>query len=287
MPVTVPIAPMPSEIPTDQPPLLELTHATVLKNGIPVLDDLTLAIRSGEHTAIVGPNGAGKSTLINLLTHQDRAVPNPDGVPAVRVFGNHRWNVFDLRATLAIVSADLHQRFVAGNSSGRITGTEAVLSGYFAALGLMKHLEVTAEMRDRAAASLAMLGASALAGKAMHEMSSGEARRVLIARALVTSPRALILDEPTTGLDLVARDRFLDAVRRIARTGPTLILVTHHLEEVVPEIGRAILLRRGRIAFDGPKASTLTSASLSYVYEAPVAVRLAEGYYSATLAAAE
>ncbi len=275
------VPPVPT--PPAEPPLLELTRATVLKNGIAVLDDLTLAIRSGEHTAIVGPNGSGKSTLINLLTHQDRAVPNGDGVPAVRVFGKDRWNVFDLRATLAIVSADLHQRFVAGNSNGRITGSEAVLSGYFAALGLMKHLEVTADMRDRAAAALARLGASALAGKPMHEMSSGEARRVLIARALVTSPRALILDEPTTGLDLVARDRFLDVVRRIARTGPTLILVTHHLEEVVPEIGRVILLRRGRLAYDGPKEATLTSDRLSHVYEAPVAVHRRDGYYSASL----
>jgi iron complex transport system ATP-binding protein len=279
--VTTPAAPVPST----EPPLLELAHATVVKGGIPILDDITLAIRSGEHTAIVGPNGAGKSTLINLLTHQDRAVPNADGVPAVRVFGNHRWNVFDLRSTLAIVSADLHQRFVAGNSNGRITGSEAVLSGYFAALGLMKHLEVTDAMRASAASSLSMMDATALGDKPMHEMSSGEARRVLIARALVTSPRALILDEPTTGLDLVARDRFLDVVRRIARTGPTLILVTHHLEEVVPEIGRVILLRRGRVAFDGAKEAILTSARLSHVYEAPVAVHPAGGYYSATLVA--
>jgi iron complex transport system ATP-binding protein len=269
--------------PATEPPLLELAGATVLKNGIAVLDDVTLAIRSGEHTAIVGPNGAGKSTLINLLTHHDRAVPTGNGVPAVRVFGNARWNVFDLRSTLAIVSADLHQRFVTGNSNGRITGREAVLSGFFAALGLMRHLEVTAAMQQQAEASLASLDASALADKPMHEMSSGEARRVLIARALVTSPRALVLDEPTTGLDIVARERCLEMVRRIARSGPTLILVTHHLEEVVPEIGRVILLRRGRIAFDGAKQATLTSARLSHAFEAPVAVRRSGGYYSAAL----
>jgi iron complex transport system ATP-binding protein len=282
--VTVP-TPTPTETTAPfEPPLLELTHATVLKNDIPVLDDLTLAIRAGEHTAIVGPNGAGKSTLINLLTHQDRAVPNRDGVPAVRVFGNDRWNVFDLRSTLAIVSADLHQRFVSGNSNGRISGTDAVLSGFFAALGMMKHLEVTPEMRERAAASLAAMDASSLGDKPMHEMSSGEARRVLIARALVTSPRALILDEPTTGLDIVARERCLETIRRIARTGPTLILVTHHLEEIVPEIGRVILLRRGRVAFDGAKAAILTSARLSHVYEAPLVVHASHGYFAAALA---
>ncbi|MQA29022.1 MAG: ATP-binding cassette domain-containing protein [Luteitalea sp.] len=271
-------------MPTNPPPLFELTRATVTKNGRPILDDITLAIHNGEHTAIVGPNGAGKSTLINLLTHQDRAVAHADGSAAVRVLGNDRWNVFELRATLAIVSSDLHHRFVEGNSNGRITGTEAVLSGFFAARGVMKHLEITGEMRDSAARALATMDASQLGGKPMHEMSSGEARRVLIARALVSFPRALVLDEPTTGLDLVARDRCLDLVRRIARTGPTLILVTHHLEEIVPEIERVILLRRGRVAFDGPKAATLTTARLSHVFEAPVAVGREDGYYAATLA---
>jgi iron complex transport system ATP-binding protein len=254
-----------------------------LKSGRPVLDDVTLAIRSGEHTAIVGPNGAGKSTLVNLLTHQDRAVPHADGSAAVRVFGDDRWNVFELRATLAIVSADLHHRFVEGNSNGRITGTEAVLSGFFAAHGVMTHFEVTDQMRDRAASALSTLDASQLGSKPMHEMSSGEARRVLMARALVTSPRALVLDEPTTGLDFVARHRCLELIRRIARAGPTLVLVTHHLEEIVPEIERVILLRRGRVAFDGPKGEVLTSARLGAVYETPVVVGDEGGYYYATL----
>jgi iron complex transport system ATP-binding protein len=138
-------------------------------------------------------------------------------------------------------------------------------------------------MRERAAASLAAMEASGLADKPMHEMSSGEARRVLIARALVTSPRALVLDEPTTGLDIVARQRCLATIRRIARDGPTLILVTHHLEEVVPEIGRVILLRRGQVAFDGAKEAMLTSAHLSHVYEAPLTVRTHGGYFDAVL----
>jgi iron complex transport system ATP-binding protein len=270
-------------IPTDRP-LLELDRATVMKGGRPVLDNISLAIHAGEHTAIVGPNGSGKSTLINLLTHQDRALRHADGVAAVRVFGESRWNVFELRVTLAIVSSDLHHRFVEGNSNGRITGTEAVLSGFFAAQGVMQHLKVTDAMHESAAQALARMEASHLAGKSMHQMSTGEARRVLIARALVTSPRALVLDEPTTGLDLVARDRCLELVRRIAQGGPTLILVTHHLEEIVPEIERLILLRRGQIAFDGPKEATLTAARLSHVFEAPVAVRREGDYYSAAMA---
>ncbi|HEY7173156.1 MAG TPA: ATP-binding cassette domain-containing protein [Vicinamibacterales bacterium] len=262
------------------PPLLQLAHATVLKNGVRALDDVSLAIAEGEHTAIVGPNGSGKSTLINLLTLQDRPFADGRG-PAVRVFGRDLWNVFELRAALGVVSADLHHRFVEGNSNGRITGREAVVSGFFASQGIMAHVEVTEKMRAAAAEALARMEAQHLADKVINEMSTGEARRVLIARALVTAPRALVLDEPTTGLDLIARHRFLELVRRIAQSGPTLLLVTHHVEEIIPEIDRVVLLREGRVAADGPKDKTLTSTQLSDAFGSPVSLRREDGYYLA------
>src|SRR2546430_17344759 len=105
--------------------VLELDNATVIKADRRVLDSLTLTIPTGQHTAIVGPNGAGKSVLVRLLTHEDRAVLRPGDGSAVRVFGSDRWDVFQLRSQLGIVSADLHQRFVAGNSEGRISGEAA------------------------------------------------------------------------------------------------------------------------------------------------------------------
>ena len=113
----------------------------------------------------------------------------------------------------------------------------------------------------------------------LDELSSGEARRVLLARALVTSPRALVLDEPTTGLDLAARHDFMERVRQIARDGTTLILITHHIDEIVPEIQRVILLREGRIAAAGPKASVLTSKALTELFGAPIAIEDNGGYY--------
>ena len=169
------------------------------------------------------------------------------------------WDVFELRSQLGIVSADLHQRFVAGNSEGRITGEAAVLSGFLASDGILRYGVVTDQMRRQAAEALDRMGAGHLARRWLDEMSSGEARRVLLARALVTSPRALVLDEPTTGLDLVARHDFMERVRQIARDGTTLILITHHIDEIVPEIERVILLREGRIAATGPKGSVLTA----------------------------
>jgi iron complex transport system ATP-binding protein len=264
-------------------PVLELTNATVVKADRPVLHDLSLRIAVGEHTAIVGPNGAGKSVLVRLLTHEDRAVVPADGSSPVRVFGDDNWNVFELRSQLGIVSADMHQRFVSGNSEGRIRGEAAVLSGFLASDGILRYGTVTDDMRRRAADALERMGAAHLAKRWLDELSSGEARRVLLARALVTAPRALVLDEPTTGLDLAARHDFMERVRQIARDGTTLILITHHIDEIIPEIGRAILLRDGRIAGDGPKRATLTAARLSELFGVPVAIEEADGYLYAHL----
>ena len=184
-----------------------------------VLDSLTLTIPVGEHTAILGPNGAGKSTFMKLLTLQLYPVAAEDasGSPPIRLFGQDRWDVFELRSQMGIVSADLHDRFVQGNSNGVLTGLDAVVSGFFATYGVFAHQRVSAQMRSRAAQALDRVGAAALASRTLDTLSTGEARRVLIARALVHEPKTLVLDEPTRGLDLVARHAFMDRVRAVAR----------------------------------------------------------------------
>jgi iron complex transport system ATP-binding protein len=126
------------------------------------------------------------------------------------------------------------------------------------------------------------MGAAHLAKRWLNEVSTGEARRVLLARALVTSPRALILDEPTTGLDLVARHDFTERVRQIARSGTTIILITHHIEEIVPEIDRVVLVGDGRIIASGAKREILTSARLSGLFKAPIVLEEeGDGYFYA------
>jgi iron complex transport system ATP-binding protein len=262
-------------------PVLQLHEATVLKDDRPVLDRVSLTIAQGEHTAIVGPNGAGKSILVSLLTHFERPVARTSGVPPVRVFGQHNWDVFELRARIGIVSADLHNRFVTGNSEGRITALTAVVSAFLASHGILRYRAVTDDMRKRAAAALDRAGVGHLGRRTLDQMSSGEARRVMLARALVTSPQALVLDEPTTGLDLVARHDFLERVREIARGGTTLILITHHIEEIVPEILRVVLLRGGRVVQDGAKADVLTDRSLSDLFGIPVTLDRTDGYHYA------
>jgi iron complex transport system ATP-binding protein len=262
-------------------PILELADATVLKDGRPVLNRLSLTIAAAEHTAIIGPNGAGKSILVSLLTLEQRPVAPANGTPPVRVFGRQNWDLFELRSQLGIISADLHQHFVNGNSEGSITAEAAVLSAFLSSYGILRYGAVTDAMRERAAAAMESAGASHLADRTLDEMSSGEARRVLLARALVTSPRALVLDEPTTGLDLAARHAFMETVRQLARNGTTVVLITHHIEEIFPEIQRVILLRGGRIVADGPAAENLTAACLSELFDCPVAVEISDGYHYA------
>jgi iron complex transport system ATP-binding protein len=262
-------------------PILELSNATLVKDGRPVLDRLSLSVHEGEHTAILGPNGAGKSLLVSLLTHYERPLAPGDGPPPVRVFGTSNWNVAELRPQLGIISADLHLHFVAGNNEGRITGEAAVLSAFLASHGILRYGVVTDAMRARTRRALELVGASHLASRWMDRMSSGEARRVMLARVLVTSPRALVLDEPTTGLDLASRHAFMEHVRSVAQRGTTIILITHHLEEIIPEIARVVLLRDGRIVDQGPAASLLAAGPLSDLFGVPVTVERVDGYHYA------
>jgi iron complex transport system ATP-binding protein len=140
-------------------------------------------------------------------------------------------------------------------------------------------VDVTEQMRQEARAALVRVGAAHLGAKTLDAMSTGEARRVLIARALVRRPRALVLDEPTTGLDVVARHRFLETVRAVAGEGTTIILITHHVEEIIPEITQVVLLDRGRVVGSGAKGDMLNGKRLSALFGAPVHVDHAEGHF--------
>lgn len=261
------------------PPVLELHEASVVRGGTRVLDRLSLTVRAGEHTAILGPNGAGKSSLIRLLTIQDYPLAVHGGPAPLRILGRARWELAELRTRMGIVSADLDATFALGTRGGRVGGLEAVVSGFLASQGVFSHQAVTGAQWTAAREALARVGASHLAGKILVTMSAGEKRRVLIARALVARPELLLLDEPTTGLDLVARHRFMEDVRGVAASGATLLLVTHHVEEIVPEIRRVILLDGGRVAGDGPAEDMLTGGRLGRLFGGPVRVAREAGYY--------
>ena len=264
-------------------PILELNEATVIRSHSRILDRFSLSIKRDENTAIVGPNGSGKSTLIKLLTSQLHPLAHHDNTAPVKIFGKSSWDIFKMRTHLGIVSSDLQEDFIHNTRRGHISGQDVVISGFFSSLRLFSHHKVTGNMVTKASEALDRIGAGYLSQKMLDEMSTGEVQRVLIARALVHDPEVLVFDEPTTGLDLVARHKCISIMRKIAREGTTVILITHHIEEIIPEIGRVILLQKGTVAFDGPKREVLTSDKLSNVYSYPVILEEKAGFYEATL----
>lgn len=257
-------------------PLIEYRGVTVMRGGRAALDNVSLSIHAGEHVAILGPNGSGKSTLIKTITRE--CYPALREGSSLRILGRDTWNIFELRSLLGIVTNDLMQSCT---REFPFSGREIVLSGFFSSIGVWPWHEITDAMREKTDRLLETLDIAHLAGREVDEMSSGEQRRILIARALVHDPRALVLDEPTTSLDLRAMHELRAILRRIAAAGTTIVLVTHHLADVIPEIGRAILLENGRVIEDGAKAKVLSSASLSALFGTEVEMAERDGYYHA------
>lgn len=257
------------------PPLIEFQNLTVKRGENVALDSLTLSIRLDEHVAILGPNGCGKSTLMKVMARELYPLLKPEPW-TLRIMGQETWHLFELRRLIGIVSNDWMQ-FCTRDYSG----FETVLSGFFGSVGIWPNHEVTDEMREKTRAVMDLLEISHLAERNVDELSSGEARRILIGRALVHSPRALVLDEPTSSLDLHATHELREILRKLVRNGISLIMVTHHLPDIIPEIERVVLMSSGRVLRDGPKADVLTAANLSELFRTPVDVLERDGYYNA------
>ncbi len=261
--------------PANGQPLLEFEKVTVFYGIKKVLDSLSITIREGENIAILGPNGAGKSSFIRTILREFYPPAGDVGV-IFRMHGKDVWDVFELRSTIGIVSNDLQYTF-----TRPITGKEVILSGFFSSVGLFNR-SVTPAMERKADEILAFLEIGHLQDRPMTAMSSGESRRLLIGRALVHNPKTLILDEPTNSLDLHALHTFRETLRKIARSGTGIILVTHNLHDIIPEISRVVLMKDGRFCGDGPKAEMLTDAKIGDLFHVPLSVREDGGYYYAT-----
>jgi iron complex transport system ATP-binding protein len=258
-----------------QTPLLSLNHVTVLRGAReqrPALDDVSLRIGEGEHVCILGPNGCGKSTLIKTITRE--CYPLAQEGSSISILGRERWNVFELRSLLGIVSPDL-----LASCTTDATGRDVVLSGFFSSTRIFPHHHPDPEHLARANETLARLGIAHLAGRPVAQMSSGEAKRTLIARALVHDPQTLLFDEPSNALDIAAQLQLRDTMRELAHSGMGILLVTHHVSEIIPEIARVVLLREGRILDDGPKATVLTADKLSSLFGVPVRLGQHDGFF--------
>ena len=245
-------------------PLLEFENVTLMRGGTAALRGLSLRIAQGEHVAILGPNGSGKSSLIKAITRECYPLQGS----TVRVLGRERWNIFELRSQLGIVTNDLMLA-----CSRDYTGRETILSGFFSSVGLWPYHLITAEMGHETDQILQFLEIGHLQTRNVSEMSSGEARRFLIGRALVHHPQTLVFDEPTNSLDLHATLMVHRAMRQIAQAGKSIVLVTHTLPDIIPEIGRIVMIRDGQVFYDGPKEQALTSARLTKLFQSNVEIQ--------------
>ena len=292
--ITHPLPDLPKEIKSAEHHFLLMRNVHVALGERIVLHDINLSIRSGEHVAILGPNGCGKSTLIRTMTcelypiipaagdHSQPGQPRPE----ISIFGRARWDLTELRKHFGVVSDNLpglqslnsRAPDSAGSTVGQTTGLNAVIAGFFSASTLWPNLIVTEEMRHRAAEALERVHASYLSAQLVSEMSAGEKRRILIARALAHRPRQLLLDEPSNALDLAAQRDLRESMRSLMNQGTGLILVTHHLADIPPEIDRIILMRSGRILSDGPREQLLTSPILSNLFGTEVRIGQQNGW---------
>jgi iron complex transport system ATP-binding protein len=263
------------------PPFLELENVNVARGDNVVLHDINLTVAAGEHIAILGPNGCGKSTLIKTMTCE--CYPLALEGTRVSIFGRERWDLTELKKRLGVVSPELP-----GKPTLRTTGRDAVLTGFFSSSTLWPNLAVTPAMRTRAEEVLELVGAVTIADKPVGEMSAGQQRRIMIGRALVGSASAaegsnqmLLLDEPSNALDLAAQQGLRTMLRRLAQQGTGILLITHHIADILPEIERVIQMRDGRIIADGSKEELLTAPKLSKLFGAEIHVTERDGFYNA------
>lgn len=238
------------------------------------LHGFNLHVERGEHVAILGPNGSGKSTFIKTITRE--CYPLLRDETRLEIMGQSSWDIFQLREHMGLVSNDLMTQ-----CTRDITGRELVVSGFFGAIGLWPNHNVLPHMEETARQAMRKLGVEHLADRWLDELSSGEARRLLLARALIHKPETLLLDEPTTSLDLSALHEVRQSLRTLAQEGVGLLLVTHHLDDIIPEINRVVLIRDGRVFEDGSKPEVLTSAKLAQMFRVPVDVIERDGFYHA------
>jgi iron complex transport system ATP-binding protein len=262
-------------------PFLHLAHVNVARGDNVVLHDINLSVNTGEHIAILGPNGCGKSTLIKTITCECYPIAQPE--TTVSIFGRERWDLTELKKRLGVVSPELP-----GRPTLHTTGRDAVLTGFFSSSTLWPNLTVTAAMQARADEVLSQVDAVALANKPVGQMSAGQQRRIMIGRALVGSSSAaadatqmLLLDEPSNALDLAAQTDLRNLLRKLAQQGTGILLITHHIADILPEIDRILLMREGCIVADGPKADLLTAATLSDLFKTRVNMTERDGFYHA------
>lgn len=254
-------------------PLFRIHDATVLRAGAPILhiDDFVLA--EGEKIAVLGPNGAGKSTLIKILTREVMPLFRDEAPVVFR--GKQRPTLADIKACFGVVSSSMHDQM-----SVHLPVIDIVCGGFFGTLGLPRGVCATDRMRETALDALERLGIADLVERDVLTLSTGQARRVLVARELVHNPQVLVFDEPCTGLDPQGMYQIRKTMCELADEGRGIVLVTHYPEDIIPAIERVVLIKDAYMCADGSKSELLTDEVMSDLFEAPLRIESHDGWYA-------
>ncbi len=252
--------------------LLNLHEAEVRIDGRTILSVPEFSIDEGERLVVLGPNGSGKSTLIKMLTRELQPVWKEE--PPLLFRGSRNTSLEEINQVIGVVSTSIEERMVVHRSA-----LDIVLGGYFGSVGVPFRRAVTPEQDKAARQILRDMGLASLATRDMKTLSTGQMRRVLIARALVNGPEVIVFDEPCTGLDVAAKWDLRETLSALGRAGRTMMLVTHDVADIVPEFDRVVVLREGKIIADGPKSEVLTTSMLRRLFGVPVTLYETEGRY--------
>jgi ABC-type molybdenum transport system, ATPase component/photorepair protein PhrA len=253
---------------------LEMKNVSVIRDEKRILNSISLDVDQDENIAIIGKNGSGKTTLIKLLRCEIYPY-NDEWTPFVlKIFGEERWNVFTLRNKMGVVSMDLQNMF---RDNTKVF--EVIASGFFGSLDIFRNMHLTEAMMEKVNEKAIIMGIDELLDRDIGTLSLGEMRRALIARALVTEPMTLVLDEPMTGLDIVMSSKFRMMFDILIGIGVRVIMITHDLADIPESIGRVVMLKDGKVFADGKKEDLLTSETVSKLYDEPIKVENDNGIY--------
>lgn len=244
-----------------------------------MLHDVSLRVEPGEHVAILGPNGCGKSTLLKTMTCELYPIVKPE--TSVRLLGRERWDLTELKRRMGVVSPELP-----GKPTLHTSGFDAVVTGFFSSSTLWPNLHVTDAMLERAEQILTLVSGENLRDKPVGQMSAGQQRRVMIGRALAGASvdgevQMLLLDEPSNALDLAAQHDLRDMLRGLAQRGVAIVMITHHIADILPEMQRVVMMRDGRIVADGKKSELLTERRLTELFGRKITLAERDGFWNA------